>query len=62
MKRNARDNFRMAIDELCSCQNHLNTAYLNMTEEDNKVEVHAALKTVSAALESAQHNYNLYKD
>ncbi|MGG5461763.1 hypothetical protein [Clostridium sp. B9] len=62
LKRNARDNFKMAIDELCSCQNHLNNAYMNMNENDNKVEVHAALKTVAAALESAQNNLNKYED
>lgn len=62
MKNNARDNFRLAIDELCACQNHLNTAYMNMCDSDNKTEVHAALKTVASALNSAQSNYNNYKD
>ncbi len=62
MKNNTRDNFRLAIDELCACQNHLNTAYMNMDEYDNKTEVHIALKTVASALNSAQHNFNNYID
>ena len=44
MKHNAKDNFRLAIDELCSCQNHLNNAYMNLKEEENKTEVHVSLK------------------
>ncbi|AQW23750.1 hypothetical protein ACSXBA_08450 [Clostridium perfringens] len=62
MKHNAKDNFRLAIDELCSCQNHLNNAYMNVKEEENKTEVHAALKTVASAIEHAQSNYNNYED
>lgn len=62
MKHNARDNFRLAIDELCSCQNHLNNAYMNMDNEENKTEVRTALKTVANAIEYAQNNYNNYKD
>ena len=33
MRHNAKDNFRLAIDELCSCQNHLNNAYMNLSKE-----------------------------
>ncbi|EGT3617466.1 hypothetical protein FHH43_14765 [Clostridium perfringens] len=62
MRHNARDNFRLAIDELCSCQNHLNNAYINMTNEENKTEVHAALKAVASAIDYARNNYNSYKD
>ncbi|WP_300261646.1 hypothetical protein [Clostridium sp.] len=62
MKNNAKDNFRLAIDELCSCQNHLNNAYMNLTEKGNRIEVHAALKSVASAIEYAQNNYNNYED
>ncbi|HHD2753515.1 TPA: hypothetical protein ACOTG0_002327 [Clostridium perfringens] len=62
MLHNAKDDFRLAIDELCCCQNHLNNAYTNITNEESKREVHAALKTVSSAIEYAKDNYNSYKD
>lgn len=62
MRHNARDDFRLAIDELCYCQNHLNNAYTNITNEESKTEVHAALKAVASAIEHAQDNYNSYKD
>lgn len=62
MRYNARDNFRLAIDELCSCQNHLNNAYMSITNKESKTEVHAALKTIASTLEHAQDNYNNYKD
>ncbi|MDK0979880.1 hypothetical protein ACOT7R_00235 [Clostridium perfringens] len=62
MRNNAKDNFRLAINKLCSCQNHLNNAYMNLKEEENRTEVHAALKSVASAIEHAQNNYNNYKD
>ena len=31
-------------------------------KEENKTEVHAALKTVASAIEHAQNNYNNYED
>ena len=62
MRNNAKYNFRLAINELCSCQNHLNNAYMNLTEEENRTEVHAALKSVASAIEHAQNNYNNYED
>ncbi|MDU7885704.1 MAG: hypothetical protein E7J22_05315 [Clostridium perfringens] len=62
MRHNAKDNFRLAIDELCSCQNHLNNAYMNLSKEENRTEIHATLKTVASAIEHAQSNYNNYED
>lgn len=59
---NARDNLKEALEELCCCQNHLNTAYLHAEGNHNRTEIHAALKSVADAIDSAQHSLSHYKD
>ncbi|EOR26397.1 MULTISPECIES: hypothetical protein [Clostridium] len=62
MKHNAKENLRLALDELCSCQNHLNTAYLNAEENHNRSEIHTALEAIGSAVDSAQDTLKNYKD
>ncbi|MBE6053162.1 MAG: hypothetical protein E7212_04475 [Clostridium sartagoforme] len=62
MKRNAKDNLKLTLEELCDCENHLNTAYLNAEESYNKTEIHEALKAVNSAVDSAQEAIRHYKD
>lgn len=62
MINNAKDNLREAIDELFCCQNHLNTAYLHAESTHNRTEIHAALKAVESALDSAQYTLLHFKD
>ena len=59
---NAKENLEEAIDELCCCQNHWNTAYLHAEDTHNRTEIHAALKAVGSALDSAQHTLLHFKD
>ena len=62
MKRNAKDNLRLSLEELCNCENHLNTAYLNAEESHNRTEIHEALRAVSSAVDSTQDAIRSYKD
>ena len=50
MKRNAKDNLNLTLEELCNCEKHLNTAYLNSEESYNRNEIHEALKAVGLSL------------
>lgn len=59
---NAKENLKEAIDELCCCQNHLNTAYLNAEGKYNRIEIHTALRSVGSALDSAQYALLHFKD
>ncbi|MCF0149612.1 MAG: hypothetical protein HUJ77_14605 [Clostridium sp.] len=62
MNRNAKENLNLALKELCNCENHLNTAYLNSEESYNRTEIHEALKAVSSAVDAAQDAIRKYKD
>lgn len=62
MNRNAKENLNLTLKELCNCENHLNTAYLNSEESYNRNEIHEALKAVSSAVDSAQDAIRNYKD
>lgn len=62
MPYNAKDNLREVIDELCCCENHLNSAYLHSEGTHNRTEIHAALKAVESALDSAQYTLLHFKD
>lgn len=62
MPYNAKDNLKEAIDELCCCENHLNSAYLHAEGTHNRTEIHAALKAVGSALDSAQYTLLHFKD
>lgn len=62
MKRNAKDNLNLTLEELCNCENHLNTAYLNSEESYNRNEIHEALKAVGSAVDTAQEAIRKYKD
>ena len=62
MPYNAKDNLREALDELCCCQNHLNSAYLHAEAAQNRTEIHAALKAVGSAVDSAQYTLLHFKD
>ncbi|WP_278600135.1 hypothetical protein [Clostridium tertium] len=53
MKHNAKENLIIALDELSSCQNHLNTAYLHAEENHNRNEIHTALEAIGSAVDSA---------
>lgn len=61
MPKNAKDNLKEAVDELCCCQNHLNVAYMQSEDTQNRTEIHAALKAVGSAVNSAQHTLLHYK-
>ena len=62
MKKNAKDNLKLTLEELCNCENHLNTAYLNAEESYNRNEIHEALKAVSSAVDYTQDAIRNYKD
>ena len=62
MKRNAKENLRLTLEELCSCENHLSNAYLNSEESHNREEIHFALKAVGNAVNATQDAYINYKD
>ncbi len=62
MNRNAKENLNLTLKELCNCENHLNTAYLNSEESYNRNEIHEALKAVSSAVDAAQYAIRNYKD
>lgn len=62
MRHNAKDNLKEAIDELCCCQNHLNTAYLHAEGTHNRSEIHTALQSIGSALDSAQYTLLHFKD
>lgn len=62
MKRNAKDNLKLTLEELCNCESHLNTAYLNSEESYNRNEIHEALRAVSSAVDAAQDAIRNYKD
>lgn len=59
---NAKNNLIEAIDELCCCQNHLNSAYLHAEGNHNRNEIHTALEAVGSALDSAQYTLLHFKD
>ncbi|GAA0084719.1 hypothetical protein GNF79_18715 [Clostridium perfringens] len=62
MKGNSKENLEIALDELCSCQTHLNTAYLHAENDHNRNEIHTALKSIDSAIDSAQNTLNKFKD
>ena len=62
MKHNAKENLIITLDELSSCQNHLNTAYLHAEENHNRNEIHTALEAIGSAVDSAQTALKNYKD
>lgn len=62
MKHNAKENLKIALNELCSCQNHLNTAYLHCEDLNNRSEIHIALKTLGSAVDCAQSSLGRFKD
>lgn len=62
MKKNAKDNLKSALNELCCCENHLNSAYMKADDSHNRNEINTALKSVCNAVESAQDALNKYKD
>ncbi len=62
MKRNAKENLRLTLEELCSCENHLSNAYLHAEESHNREEIHSALKAVGNAVNATQDALLNYKD
>ena len=62
MKRNAKENLKLTLEELCSCENHLNTAYLHAEDSYNRTEIHSALKAIGSAVETTQNAIRNYKD
>lgn len=62
MPYNAKDNLKEAIDEICCCETHLNSAYIHAEGTHNRIEIHAALKAVGSALDSAQYTLLHFKD
>ena len=62
MKRNAKENLEVALDELSSCQKHLNTAYLHAEKNHNRNEIHTALESIDSAVDCAQAALTNYKD
>lgn len=62
MKRNAKDNLKLTLEELFACENHLNTAYLNAEESSNRNEIHEALKAIGSAVDATQDTIRNYKD
>ena len=62
MKKNAKDNLKSALDELCYCENHLNSAYMKAEDIHNRNEINTALKSVCNAVENTQDALRKYKD
>lgn len=62
MKGNAKKKLEEALDEICCCENHLNEAYIHTMNDLNRTEIHAALKSVGSALNSAQEALESYVD
>lgn len=62
MCKNAKSNLEKALDELCCCENHLNTAYIHADDDSNREKIHAALRAVGHSLHSAQKSLHNYKD
>lgn len=62
MKRNAKDNLKLTLEELSDCGNHLNTAYLNAEESYNRNEIHEALKAIDSAVDATKDAIRNYKD
>ena len=62
MKKNAKENLKLTLEELCDCENHLNTAYLNEEESYNRNEIHEALKALGSAVDATKNSIRNYKD
>lgn len=62
MKKNANDNLKMAYEKLCRCDRHLNLAFSNSDDPNNKAEIRNALRVVGDALNSTQNTMLHYKD
>lgn len=62
MKKNAKENLNSAIDKLCSCENHLNSAFMKADDLHNRNEITTALQSVNSAIEAAQSSLRKYKD
>lgn len=62
MRHNANDNLKAAYKKLCCCNDHLNLAFQNSDDPNNKSEIRSALRVVGDALHSANHTMNNYED
>ncbi len=62
MKNNAKASLRKAEKELCCAHEHLSSAYIYAENDNTLTEIHAALKSVSSAIGSAQNTLNYFKD